>query len=151
LFANDIQKKIQPISISFMHPYLPYLLADIAAAHRTDTPKPGPPQTIEEHFEEVERWIEGEEPAHTFGYYCGLEAANFPPPEQLTDEEMKQVIKAFSQMMFSWNHGIALPETLPIPIAYKMTVDSLDMKTQIVKSGMMSFDFCTGYAPDCSR
>ena len=55
-----------------MHPYLPHLLSDIAAAHRTDIPEPEPTQTIEEHFEEVERWINGEEPAHTFGYYCEL-------------------------------------------------------------------------------
>jgi hypothetical protein len=100
-------------------------------------------------LEEVDRWIEGEEPAHTFGYYCGLEPINFPPPEQLADAEMKQVITAFGQMMFSWNLSIDLPEALPLPIAYKMTVDTLDTKTSIVNSGMMGFDFCTGYAPDC--
>ncbi|MDQ3683525.1 MAG: hypothetical protein M3352_10725 [Bacteroidota bacterium] len=134
-----------------MHPYLPHLLADIAAAHRNEIPESGRPQTIEEHFEEVERWIEegDEELPHTFGYYCGLDAINFPPPEQLTHVEMKQVMTAFGHMMFSWNQGIDLPETLPIPIAYKMTVDTLNTKTTIVNSGMMSFDFCTGYAPDC--
>jgi hypothetical protein len=132
-----------------MHPYLPHFLADIAAAHRTDTPETEPPQTIEEHFKEVERWIEGEEPSHTFGYYCGLETINFPPPEQLTGNEMKKIIIAFGQMMFSWNLDISLPETLPLPIAYKMTVDTLDSKTEIVNSGFISFDFCTGYAPDC--
>lgn len=132
-----------------MHPYLPHLLADIAAAHRRDAAEPAPPQTIDEHFEEVERWIEGEEPAHTFGYYCGLEAGNFPPPEQLTDVEMKQVIEAFRPMMFSWNLDIDLPEALPLPIAYTMTIDTLNSKTNIVNNGFMSFDFCTGYAPDC--
>lgn len=132
-----------------MHPYLPHLLADIAAAYRKDNPEPGPPQTIEEHFEEVERWMEGEEPAHNFGYYCGLESINFPPPEQLTDEEMKRILEAFNQMMFSWNLNIDLPERLPLTIAYKMTMETLDSKTEIVNSGHMSFDFCTGYAPDC--
>jgi hypothetical protein len=132
-----------------MHPYIPYLLSDIAAAHRTGLADPDYPKTIEEELEGMERWVEGEESPHTFGYYCGLEAVNFPPPEQLTHEEMKQVITAFGQMMFSWNLGIDLPEVLPLPIAYKMTVDTLNSKTTIVNSGMMSFDFCTGYAPDC--
>ncbi len=133
-----------------MHPYLPHLLSDIAAACREEIPeKEVRPQTIEEHFEEIERWVEGEEPEHTFGYYCGMNAENFPPAVQLTYDEMIIIRKAFEQMMFTWNHGISLPETLPVAFAYKMMVDSLNMKTNIVNSGCMSFDFCSGYAPDC--
>ena len=133
-----------------MHPYIPHLLADIAAAHRTEIPEEeAAEQTIEEHFEEIEKWVSGEEPERTFGYYCGLNSENFPPAEQLTDEEMKMIRKAFEQMMYSWNQGIDLPESLPVAFAYKMIVDSLDMKTNIVNSGGMSFDFCSGYAPDC--
>lgn len=52
-------------------------------------------------------------------------------------------------MMFTWNLLIDLPELLPLPIAYTMTVDTLNTKTGIVNSGTMGFDFCTGYAPDC--
>jgi hypothetical protein len=134
-----------------MHPYLSYLLTDIAAAHRGEIPveQKKLPMSFEEQMEEIEKWVEGEEPEHTFGHYCGLEAINFPPPEQLTDAEMKHVIQAFNQMMFSWNLDISLPEKLPISIAYKMTVDTLNSKTAIVNSGFMGFDFCTGYAPDC--
>jgi hypothetical protein len=103
-----------------MHPYIPHLLANIAAAHRTEPAESEYPKTIEEELEEIERWVEREEPEHTFGYHCGLEAVNFPPPQQLTNKEMKQIIKAFGQMMFSWNHGIDLPDALPLPITYKM-------------------------------
>lgn len=133
-----------------MHPYLKHLFVDIAAAHRYDSvAEPTTPLSFEEEMEEVERWVEGAEPPHTFGYYCGLEASNFPPAEQLTEEEMEQVIAAFRQMMFSWNLDIDLPGGLPIAIAYAITIDTLNMKTGIVNSGFMSFDFCTGYAPDC--
>jgi hypothetical protein len=52
-------------------------------------------------------------------------------------------------MMFTWNFDIDLPELLPLPIAYKMTVDTLNQKTSIANIGSMGFDFCTGYAPDC--
>ena len=132
-----------------MYPYLPYLLSDIAAAHRADIPKEKPHQTLEEHFEEIDRWISGEEPEYTFGYYCGLSSGNFPPAKQLTDEEMILIHKALEKMMFTWNMGISLPEKLPVAFAYTRIVDSLNIKTDIVNSGQMHFDFCTGYAPDC--
>jgi len=132
-----------------MHPYLPHLLNDIAAAHRTEIPlEPYRTTTFEEEMEEIEKWVLGDNAEHTFGYYCGLDAVNFPPPEQLSQKEMKIVMKVFGHMMFSWNQGIDLPKKLRTSIAYKMTVDSLNMKTFIVNSGMMSFDFCSGNAPD---
>lgn len=52
-------------------------------------------------------------------------------------------------MMFTWNLDIDLPELLPLHIAYKMTVDTLNQKTSIVNSGTVGFDYCSGYAPDC--
>jgi hypothetical protein len=133
-----------------MHPYIPHLLSDITDAHLTDTPKEESPQTLEEEFEEIDRWVNAEESEFTFGYFCGLQSENFPPPEQLTDEEMILIRKAFEKMMFSWNHSIDLPENLPVAFAYKMIVDSLNMKTCIVNIGQMHFDFCSGNAPDCA-
>ncbi len=136
-----------------MHPYIPYLLDDIAAAHGTEMPEyEEAEQEIEDHFEEIERWIneeEEEEPKHTFGHYCGLNSENFPPPEQLSDEEMILIVKAFEKMMYTWNQGVDFPENLPATSAYKLIVDTLNMKTNIMNSGFMTFDFCTGYAPDC--
>ncbi len=133
-----------------MHPYIPHLLADIAAAHRTDIPhEEEAEQTIEAHFEEIEKWVSGEDAEHTFGYYCGLNSEDFPPAGQLSDIEMKMIRKAFEEMMHSWNHGIDLPKKLPAAFAYKMIVESLEMKTNIVNTGYMSFDFCSGYAPGC--
>ncbi len=132
-----------------MHPYLHYLLSDIAAAHRFDPPEPVYPKTIEEELEDVERWLEGEEPPHTFGYYCGLNSEQFPPPEQLTKKELKLVCKAFRQMMCSWNFDADLPKTLPSDRNYQLLVSTLNMKTDIVNSGFMTFEFCQSYPPDC--
>lgn len=126
-----------------------HLLTDIATAHRTEIPKEKFPQRIEEEFEEIEKWISREEPEHTFGYYCGLRPENFPPAEQLTDEEMILIRQAFEKMMHTWNQKIDLPKKLPVAFAFRMMVDSLNIKTTIVNSGNMSFDFCAGYAPGC--
>ncbi len=44
-----------------MHSYLHHLLSNIAAACREEIPEEEVrPQAIEEHFEEIDRWIEGE-------------------------------------------------------------------------------------------
>lgn len=134
-----------------MHPYIPHLLADIAKAHRkeTDISEPELSMSFEEEMEEIERWCEGGEPEHTFGYHCGLQPENFPPPEQLTIKDIKLVNKAFQQMMFSWNMTIDLPKKMPQKVAYTFIVDSLNEKVEIVNSGFTGIDFCTGYAPDC--
>jgi hypothetical protein len=42
-----------------------------------------------------------------------------------------------------------LPKKLPMPIAYRMMIGTLDTKTQIVDEGNLGFNFCTGDAPDC--
>ena len=138
-----------------MHPYLPHLLSDITAAHQNEPSENfyvddvNEDQAFEKHIEEVERYIADEEQAHTFGYYCGLQPVDFPPPEQLDINDLKKICEAFKKMMFSWNLSIDLPENLPLPIAYSMMVDTLNTKTDIPTMGMIGFDFCTGYAPDC--
>lgn len=133
-----------------MHPYLPHLLGDIAAAERKEHPyNPVHPQSFEEEMEEVERWVAGEEAPHTFGYWCGLNVADFIPAEQLTDTEMLQLCKAMEHLMFTWNLDICLPEKLPPHLRYSFIVDTLNEKTFIPASGFVGFDYCTGYAPDC--
>ena len=133
-----------------MHPYIAHLIADIKNAHRAEiSEEKNIPQSMEEHFEEIEAWVGGDQPEHTFGYHCGLSSENFPPPEQLTDMEMKLIRKEFERMMYSWNIAIHLPEKLPIDFAYKITVDTLERNMTIVNNGCMNIDFCTGYAPDC--
>lgn len=41
-----------------MHPYIPYLLEDIAAAHRPEIPEELSPKTFEEEMEEVENGLQ---------------------------------------------------------------------------------------------
>ncbi|MBI2968460.1 MAG: hypothetical protein HYY40_11710 [Bacteroidetes bacterium] len=131
------------------HPYIPYLLEDIAAAHRdAGEAKLHEPKTIEEELEESERFV-FDEREHTLGYYCGLKTEDFPPAEQLSNSDLKKVCKAFEEMLFSWNHTIDIPKKLPPSFAYKLMVDCLNKKTFIPDSGICGFDFCTGYAPEC--
>jgi hypothetical protein len=100
-------------------------------------------------MEAIERWCEGEDPAHHFGYYCMLQPEIFPPSKQLCNEDIIQVNKAFSEMMNTWNIDIDLPDTMPQNLRYSFLVDTLNEKVDIVNCGFVTIDFCTGYAPDC--
>jgi hypothetical protein len=133
-----------------MHPHLPHLLNNIANAHRIEQPYESPSaKTFEEEMDEIERWCEGEDYEHSFSYYCGLQVEDFPPPEQLTTEEIIMVNKAFRKMMFTYNHDADFPEALPAALTYSMLVKTLNEKTCIPADGFVSFDYCSGYAPDC--
>ncbi len=136
-----------------MHPYTPYLLSDIKAACRREKIlneyESLEEQTLEEHFEEIERWVSGELPEHAFGYFCGLKSSDFPPTKQLSLRDMKLICKAFEKLLYSWNSGIDLPEKLPWPLRYKFMVDTLNQGITIVNSGFMTFGYCSGDAPNC--
>lgn len=136
-----------------MQSYVNHLLQDIINAQRAeiDFTEIGKeePQTIEEHFEEIERWLEGEEPAHTFSYYCGLQAEQFPPSHMLTQEQVMQINEAFKHLLFTWNLGAEIPEEIPPTKTYDLLITVLDKKTDIVNSGFMSFEFCNYDTASC--
>lgn len=70
-----------------MQSYINHLLEDITNAQKAEDSiavyEKEEPKSIEEHFNEIERWLEDEEPANTFSYYCGLEKEQFPQAEGL--------------------------------------------------------------------
>jgi len=131
------------------HPYIPHLLQDIKAAHRTGESKPV--ESFEDYIEEVERYIHGDyDPdKSTFGKYCGLEVRNFPPPEQLTHRDIELVCDAFEEMLHTWNAHVSLPENVPHRLRYNLTIGILDEEYIPMNIGFITFDFCDGYAPEC--
>ena len=132
-----------------MHPYVPHLLSDITAAHRAKPSSPMIAKTFEEEMEYIERWVAGVEETHTLGYHCGLAEADFPPTVQLTNEDLLLVYAALKKMLHSYNIAIELPDNLPAPMKYGLTVSTLNEKTAIPETGVMHIDFCTGNAQDC--
>jgi hypothetical protein len=101
-----------------------------------------------EHFAEVERYV-SEDPSNSFGDYCGLQVSDFPPAEQLTEDDMRIIIKAFEKMSTSWNIGFSFPETLPTDLHYKIMVNTLSEKTMLTKFGFVTFDYCSGSPDEC--
>lgn len=85
----------------------------------------------------------------TFSNHCGLESQFFPPADFFTDEELKLICSAFEKMMLTYNLTIDYPENVPISLVYEMIIKALDSETSITNHGMLHFDYCSGYAPDC--
>jgi hypothetical protein len=134
-----------------MQKYIDQLLEDMAAAQRPeeDSFPVNEPFSIEQHFEEVEKWLKGEEPEHDFSYYCGLKAEQFPPVNQLTNKQLKTLFKAFGQLLFSWNLGADIPKSVPLRQAYPLLISILNRNVEIVNHGAVTIEFCTTDPPLC--
>jgi hypothetical protein len=107
------------------------------------------PFSIEQHFDEVEKWLKGEVPEHDFSYYCGLKVEQFPPAERLTNKQLKTLFKAFGQLLFSWNLGADIPKSVPLRQAYPLLISILDRNVEIVNHGAVTIEFCTTDPPSC--
>ncbi|MEP0710315.1 hypothetical protein [Algoriphagus sp.] len=136
-----------------MKSYVKFLLEDIRFAfmprdHFSSKSKSESNDDLDEHFAEIERWLNMDsEPS--FGSYCGLKRADFPPKEYFTQRELKEVVMLFERMMFSWNLTLDIPRNLPIARKYELMMDILDKPTLIVKDGFVGFDYCTGNPEGC--
>jgi len=132
-----------------MHIYIPYLLADIENASRNEDFYTSYKPSIENYFEAVESFLDPNASLKSFSSHCGIDSSDFPPADQLSDEEMRTVVKALHKMMFTWNISMDLPEDLPADFAYKLTVEVLDRKLAILNHGIVGVDYCTGNPEGC--
>jgi len=133
-----------------MQKYINQLLEDMMAAHRpaAEEKLQDKPFSIEEHFEEVERWL-ASEPTYTFAEHCGLKPAQFPPVDRLTDEQLHSLYKAYGQLLYSWNLDADIPESLPLRRAYPILISTLDHKVEMVNDGFIIIEFCSYDVPSC--
>jgi hypothetical protein len=134
-----------------MHPYIPHLLEDITATHRQEKYKAREPEPAVTNIMEViaNLTMAFEEPAHDIGYYSGLSAEQFPPPEQLKAKEMKLVCEALKKMMKSWNLRCILPKNLPPRLAYTTLIKALGRKIHPDSSFEVSFKYCAMNLTEC--
>jgi hypothetical protein len=138
-----------------MQSYINHLLSDITEACREEQRETfssasgeNDVEAIERYFEEVERWLE-QEPEHDFSYYCGLQKEQFPPAEQLTNEQLEAVSLAFEKLLFTWNIGVEMPDKLPAAQKYNLLISVLERKVAIVESGFETIEFCSYDPPSC--
>jgi len=134
-----------------MQSYVDYLLDDIkqAEGNLEDT---GFAVTSEadlfDHFMEVERLIL-DEPMSTIGQTCGLTVEQFPPEEKLTKTQIRKIVRAFYDLLDSWNLKVVIPKKFPEVDKYKLLVPLLDRKTHIIKNGTGYIELCSYEPKEC--
>jgi len=134
-----------------MEKYIKQLVSSIEHAHRIPekSEKKDEDLTFEEQMEAVERWATGEGTPLTLAAMTGLEIGQFPPPEKLTEAEMKEIMAAFQELLGSFNMCADFPDTLPVSKAYPLMISLLNEEAWYLPGGTLCKDFCTGYAPEC--
>jgi hypothetical protein len=133
-----------------MHPYIPHLLADIAAGHQPDRKAAWEEKRsldLAEVIGEFERMRQ--EPGHTLGYYSGLGAEGFPPAEHLNNKEMLEVCRAFKKMMRSWNLRCSLPKGQPVRMLCALLIRTLERRIDSESSFSVVFAYCSRNPGDC--
>jgi hypothetical protein len=134
-----------------MEQYINQLVEDILAAHRT---KYGYVEEIDDSFEahiaEVERYLSGEG-EQKITDICGLYAEQFPPKQRLNENQMKQVVEAYQQMLESWNIGVYMPENVPIDIRYELLTGTLDHSVYVPNDeySHVGIDLCSYVVDSC--
>ena len=134
-----------------MMSYTEFLIEDIKKAHRSasaDADK-AMPSSFEMEMEAVENWVAGTDPPSSLAQHTGLSIEQFPAADQLSKEEILAIIDAFHKMLLSWNMQADFPSNLPPERAYPLMIGLLKKEAWFLPGGMLHYDFCTGYAPEC--
>lgn len=137
-----------------MHPYLPFLLEDIKAAHCTENVEDD--QLISEvsGTESLlnilsKELLLAQDYSVPFSDYCGLASEQFPPVDQLDSQDIEKVCQAMEAMLSSWHAVLDYPDTMSLTLQYRLLVRILDEDFTPNGEGLWCFDFCSGYPPDC--
>ncbi len=135
-----------------MDKWINHLIEDMKNAHRIsairDERIADKTQSIEEHFAEIERWLESE-PQFTSTQVCGIDPDQFPPQYMLADEQLDLLYKSFKALLFSWNLDVDIPESFPKREAYSLLITALNRKVEIVDDGFITIEFCLYNVKEC--
>ena len=89
-------------------------------------------------------------PYYPMNVLFGLEAEAFPPAEQLTDDQMKQLIAGILELWGEFNIHADLPEEAPNQLVYKALIDKWKNDTiQYISVGTLHVEFCDYNTADC--
>ena len=79
----------------------------------------------------------------------GISKMEFPPPEQLSTNEIEELIQALLKMILCINNEIILPDEMPATRKYELIIGLWDEGFQLMSNGLYCNDYCTGFPPDC--
>jgi len=81
--------------------------------------------------------------------WFGIEKANFPPAEKLSNAELELMVKEIITLWKAYNFDPVLPKNLPARIAYQTLVNYFDKPVIWVSEGIIGVEFCEYDPQNC--
>lgn len=81
--------------------------------------------------------------------WFGIEKANFPPAEKLSNDELALMVKEIITLWHIYNFDPVLPKNLPAHIAYQTLVSYFDKPVTWVSEGTIGIEFCEYDPKNC--
>lgn len=97
-------------------------------------------------IEEVEDYLHGK-PELSMFYHFGFDAAQFPPPEKLTDDELNMLTLALCHLWAAFNFTPVFPQAAPGRVVYPLLLDRMGKPAFIFEHGHVGVEFCD-YEPE---
>ncbi len=132
-----------------MHHYIQQLLEDFKKAAEKASPKDIDFGESYEEFEEAMLEVENAEPVPPEEQF-GVSYKELPPPERLTNEQMKLLIEAFITAVEAHGSGITFPDEGKAPVRIRYNALREQFKDGFYAMPGWFIDFCDGWCPDCT-
>jgi hypothetical protein len=131
-----------------LNPYIPVLLEDLAAAKLR---VPDVPKCLYDEFgPELSYVVEWERaPYRKMSELFAVPKEAFPPPEQLTDDDVQKIVDAIIDLWRAYNFDPVFPEELPARPAYRALVSYWEKEVQFISEGTMHIEFCSYEPEEC--
>ena len=128
-----------------MQKYVNQLISDLEAARKNVPPEPDFGNTQEEFDRAMDSIVHApeQEPKKMFG----VSYEELPPPERLSEEQQRQIVKAMTKTFEAFGMSVDLKSKMPTSLQYELLRD-LFLDNMPYMPGW-NFDFCTGNCPDC--
>jgi len=135
-----------------MEQYITQFIADMRAKHKPDpepkTPYFGDGNDQNDVFGDIERYLSGGN-EQRIGNVLQLIPEQFPPANQLSPLHLTQLIRAYNDLLFSWNICADIPDKLSLPITYSLLVSTLNREVYLSEDGFVTIEFCTYNSHNC--
>jgi hypothetical protein len=99
-------------------------------------------------IEEVETYLHGK-PELSMFYHFSFDAAQFPPPEKLTDDELNMLTLALCRLWAAYNFTPVFPQAAPGRVVYPLLLERMGKPAFVFDHGHVGVEFCHYEPEDC--
>lgn len=125
-----------------MELYVSQLIEDLQAAHQQeDDENDLKEETIEDMLEESELFVSGKNHIEVYKL-IGFIPEQFPPVYQLSLPQIRKILVALTDLLWSYNIDTNFPEKLPTKLKYELLTEEMYKEVFIGKHGITSLDYC---------